>query len=232
MLKHNIVTAATATAAKPPMGYPSPTPPGGHSLAAAFELTGAPMNFERNVEIYGEEEPAEYFYQVVRGAVRTYKVLEDGRRQIGAFHLPGDVFGLEAGDVHAFSAEAIADSVIRVAKRSGIVAMAARDSDLAVDLLALTARSLRKAQEHMLLLGRKNAEERVATFLLDMARRGSAAEVIELPMSRQDMADYLGLTIETVSRTLTHLESKSVIALPSSRRILVRSRGSLQRLNA
>jgi CRP/FNR family nitrogen fixation transcriptional regulator len=231
MLKQNIAIA-TPTRAKPPLGYLPQTAAAEHSLAAAFELTGAPMNFERNVEIYGEEEPAEYFYQVVRGAVRTYKVLEDGRRQIGAFHLPGDVFGLEAGDVHAFSAEAIADSVIRVAKRSGIVAMAARDSDLAVDLLALTARSLRKAQEHMLLLGRKNAEERVATFLLDMARRGSAAEVIELPMSRQDMADYLGLTIETVSRTLTHLESKSVIALPSSRRILVRSRGSLQRLNA
>jgi CRP/FNR family nitrogen fixation transcriptional regulator len=195
-------------------------------------MAGAPVTFERNVEIYGEEEPAEYFYQVAKGAVRTYKVLQDGRRQIGAFHLPGDVFGLEAGDVHAFSAEAIAHSVIRVAKRSGIVAMAARDSDLAADIFARTAGSLRVAQEHMLLLGRRNAEERVATFLLDLARRESSDGVIELPMSRQDMADYLGLTIETVSRTLTHLESKAVIELPTSRRILVLSRGSLQRLNA
>jgi len=190
------------------------------------------MTFERNVEIYGEEEPAEYFYQVVSGAVRAYKVLQDGRRQIGAFHLPGDIFGLEAGDEHSFSAEAIAHSVIRVAKRSAITAMAARDSDVAADIFARTAGSLRLAQEHMLLLGRRNAEERVATFLLDMARREASDGVIELPMSRQDMADYLGLTIETVSRTLTHLEAKAVIDLPSSRRILVRSRGSLQRLNA
>jgi CRP/FNR family nitrogen fixation transcriptional regulator len=204
----------------------------GRPLDIAFEMIGAPMGFERNVEIYGEEEPAEYFYQVIRGAVRTYKVLNDGRRQIGAFHLPGDIFGLEAGEVHAFSAEAIANSVVRVAKRSSIVSMAARDSKLAADIFARTAGSLRQAQEHMLLLGRKNAEERVATFLLDMGRRESAADIIELPMSRQDMADYLGLTIETVSRTLTHLESKAVIDLPSSRRIVVRSHGSLQRLNA
>lgn len=232
MLKQNLTNANTAAAAKRPLGYPSRRISPDHSLAAAFEMMGASLNFERNVEIYGEEEPSEYLYQVVRGAVRTYKVLQDGRRQIGAFHLPGDVFGLEAGDAHAFSAEAIADSVIRVAKRSAIVAMAARDSELAVDLLARTAGSLRKAQEHMLLLGRKNAEERVATFLLDMGRRASTDHVIELPMSRQDMADYLGLTIETISRTLTQLESKAVIELPSSRRILVRSRGSLQRLNA
>lgn len=204
----------------------------GGALEAAFAMVGAPVTFERNVEIFGEEEPAEYFYQVVTGAVRTYKVLQDGRRQIGAFHLPGDVFGLEAGEVHAFSAEAVATSTVRVAKRSGLVAMAARDSDLAADLFSRIADGLRQAQEHMLVLGRKTAEERVATFLLDMARREHSVEVIELPMSRQDMADYLGLTIETVSRTLTHLEGKSVIALPSSRRILVRNAASLRRLNA
>lgn len=202
------------------------------SLAGAFAVLGAPMRFERNVEIYGEAEPAEYFYQVVTGAVRTYKVLKDGRRQIGAFHLPGDVFGLEAGADHGFSAEAIVDSTVRVAKRSVIVAMAARDSALAADLWSCTAGGLRSAQEHMLLLGRKNAEERVVTFLLDIARRESADQLIELPMSRQDIADYLGLTIETVSRTFTQLESKAAIELPSSRRIVVRSRINLQRLNA
>jgi CRP/FNR family transcriptional regulator, nitrogen fixation regulation protein len=230
MHKQSLTT--TAAAAKFGAAFVAGDRPAERPLDAAFQLTGAPVTFERNVEIYGEEEPAEYFYQVVKGAVRTYKVLQDGRRQIGAFHLPGDVFGLEAGEVHAFSAEAIANSVVRVAKRSGIVAMAARDSALAVDIFARTAGSLRQAQEHMLLLGRRNAEERVATFLLDMARREASEGVIELPMSRQDMADYLGLTIETVSRTLTHLESKDVIELPTSRRILVRSRGSLQRLNA
>src|SRR5438105_803278 len=80
----------------------------GDALSEAFRMIGAAVRFERNAEIYGEDEPAEYFYQVVSGAVRTYKVLTDGRRQIGAFHLPGDVFGLEAGQNHRFSAESIA----------------------------------------------------------------------------------------------------------------------------
>jgi CRP-like cAMP-binding protein len=189
------------------------------------------MQYDRNVEIYGEDDPAEYFYQVERGAVRTYKVLADGRRQIGAFYRAGDVFGLEAGEVHGFSAEAVSPCTIRVARRSGIIAMAAADSTIAAELWAETARSLRGAQEHMLLLGRKNAEERVASFLLAMAP-SAAAQIIELPMSRQDIADYLGLTIETVSRTLTHLEEKDAIALPSSRRIVLKCRASLQRLNA
>jgi CRP/FNR family nitrogen fixation transcriptional regulator len=201
------------------------------ALGQAFALHGAAVRFARNTEVYGESEHAEYFYQVVSGAVRTYKVMQDGRRQIGAFYLPGDVFGLEAGEEHAFSAEAIVDSTVRVARRSTIVAMASRDGELAADLWTHTAGGFRSAQEHMLLLGRKNAEERVASFLLDMARRESAVEVVELPMSRQDIADYLGLTIETVSRTLTQLEDKEAIELPSSRRVRLRSRASLQRLN-
>src|SRR5256885_14854224 len=99
----------------------------GDALSEAFKMIGAAVRFERNGELYGEDEPAEYFYQVVSGAVRTYKLLSDGRRQIGAFHLPGDVFGLEAGENHRFSAEAIAMSVVRVAKRSAVIALAARD---------------------------------------------------------------------------------------------------------
>lgn len=231
MLKQSIAVANAATAA-PRAGIPAARSAGEHTLAGAIEMIGAAMNFERNVEIYGEEEPAEYFYQVVSGAVRTYKVLQDGRRQIGAFHLPGDMFGLEAGETHSFSAEAISDCTIRVAKRSAVVAMVGRDSELAADLWAATAKSLRRVQEHLLLLGRKTAEERVASFLLGMAGRTGNSDVIELPMSRQDIADYLGLTIETVSRTLTHLENTAAIALPSSRRILLRSPGSLQRLDA
>jgi len=200
-------------------------------LDSAFRLHGAVVRFPRNTEIYGESERAEYFYQVVSGAVRTYKVMQDGRRQIGAFYLPGDVFGLEGGVEHAFSAEAVGDSSIRIARRSAIMALAAADPDLAADLWRQTAGDLRLAHEHMLLLGRKSAEERVVSFLLDMARRESSVEMVELPMSRQDIADYLGLTIETVSRTLTHLEDKEAIELPSSRRIRLRSRASLQRLN-
>src|SRR5215470_17940867 len=104
-----------------------PVPPvGSHGLDGNIELMGAPMSFARNAEIYGEGEPADYIYKVVSGTVRTYKVLADGRRQIGAFYLPGDFFGLETGDEHSFSAEAITDSKVLVVKRSTIVALAAR----------------------------------------------------------------------------------------------------------
>jgi CRP/FNR family nitrogen fixation transcriptional regulator len=202
------------------------------TLDEAFEQVGAPIRFARNTEIYGQAEPAEHFYKVVAGAVRTHKLLSDGRRQIGAFYLPGDIFGLEAGEIHRFSAEAVSDSVVRIAGRAAISALAARNIDLATELWAATAEKLERAEEHMILLGRKTAEERVATFLIDMAHRARSEGTVELPMSRQDIADYLGLTIETVSRTLTHLESKEAIELPSSRRITLRNRVALQRLYA
>jgi len=201
-------------------------------LAGVFEMLAMPMAFERNEEIYGEGEAAEYLYEVVRGAVRTTKMLADGRRQIGAFYRAGSFFGLEASDDHAFSAEAICNSTIRMVKRSSIVAMVARDTSLAAELWAATASDLRIAQEHMLLLGRKTAEERVASFLLSLAGEPANGQiVVELPMSRQDIADYLGLTIETVSRTFTRLEDNAAIELPSSRRVVMRSRSGLQRLN-
>jgi CRP/FNR family nitrogen fixation transcriptional regulator len=211
--------------------------PQGQGFGTGLGISAAPMGvsmpFARNAEIYAEEDPAEYLYAVVTGAVRAYKLLNDGRRQIGAFYLPGDVFGVEAGTRHRFSAEAIADSTITVVKRAAIEALAARDSEVAHKLWVVTARQLERAQEHMLLLGRKNAHERIATFLLDMAQRhGNAQNAVELPMSRQDIADYLGLTIETVSRTMTEMAHAATIELPSSRRVVLRNRAALARLNA
>ena len=192
---------------------------------------GAPMSFGRNAEIYGEKEPTEYLYKIVSGAVRTYKILADGRRQIQAFYGAGDIFGLEAGDEHDFSAEAIVDSRVLVVKRSAVMALAARDNDVARQLWALTASELQRVQGHVMLLI-KTARERVVSFLLEMAERTSMGNAVELPMSRQDIADYLGLTIETVSRTLTSLESAAAIELPTSRRIVLRNRTALSRLNS
>jgi CRP-like cAMP-binding protein len=194
------------------------------------EMMGAPMTFRRNAEIYGENEPADYLYKVVSGAVRTYKVLADGRRQIGAFHLAGDVFGLESGGFHAFSAEAISESKVIVVKRSALVGQAARDTDVAHQLWNITTRELARVQQHALALI-KTAEERVVGFLLEMAGRFSGTNLIELPMSRQDIADYLGLTIETVSRTMTRLESVAAIELCSSRRVLLRNHAALRQLH-
>jgi len=194
-------------------------------------LMGAPMRFARNIEIYGEDESAEYLYQVISGAVRTYRMLDDGRRQIGAFYLPGDIFGVEAGDVHLWSAEAISDAQVLVVKRSAVMARAEHEKDLARQLWTLTVRELQRMQEHSMVLI-KSAEERVAGFLLEMAARGAAGAAVELPMSRQDIADYLGLTIETVSRTITQLVQSGTIALETSRRVLFRNRSALNRLNA
>jgi len=203
---------------------------GAHALGSAFELMGSLQSFRRNAEIYGESEPADYFYTVVSGTVRAYKVLVDGRRQIGAFYLPGDTFGLEAGDEHLFSAEAVIDANVLVIKRNIVIALAARNSEVARELWMLTRRELRRAQNHLLLLN-KSAEERVASFLLEMAERQCTDEV-HLTMSRQDVADYLGLTIETVSRMLTRFENESTIALPACKRIMLRNRRVLNRLLA
>jgi CRP-like cAMP-binding protein len=201
------------------------------SLDGTLEMMGATMSFPRNAEIYGENEPADYLYKVVSGTVRTSKILDDGRRQIGEFYLPGDIFGLEVGNDHAFSAEAIADAKVLVIKRSAVEALAARDNDVARQLWATTGRELQRVQDHILLLI-KTAQERVAGFLLEMADRIKASNELELPMSRQDIADYLGLTIETVSRTLTSLENASAIALPTSRRVVLCNRAALRKLNA
>jgi CRP-like cAMP-binding protein len=208
-----------------------PANPAAQALAGSLNLMGAPMSFRRNEEIFGENEPADYLYKVASGTVRTYKILNDGRRQIAGFHLPGDVFGLETGDEHTFSAEAVSDATVLVFKRSAVLAAANRDSDVARELWTMTAKQLSRVQDHMLLLI-KSAQERVASFLLEMAARASGGNEVELPMSRQDIADYLGLTIETVSRTLTQLENAAAIAVPSSRRIVLRNRSALSRLNA
>ena len=195
-----------------------------------MDLMGALMPYGRNAEIYGETDPADYLYKVVSGAVRIYKILSDGRRQIGGFYLPGDVFGLESGDEHTLAAEAVTDAKVLIVKRSAVSALAARDATVASELYALTARELRRAQDRILLLV-KSAQERVASFLLEMTERAAAGNTIDLPMSRQDIADYLGLTIETVSRTLTSLESAAAIEVPASRRIVLCNRSALTRLN-
>jgi CRP/FNR family nitrogen fixation transcriptional regulator len=217
-------TPHSARLAKAPVAH------GSHNLFGSLELMGAPMTFAKGVEIYGENEPADYVYKLVRGCVRTYKVLSDGRRQIGSFYLPGDIFGLEAGEDHSLSAEAITEATILVIRRSAVLSAAARDAEVARRLWTFTADELGRARAHVMLLV-KSAQERVASFLLEMADR-LAENTVELPMSRQDIADYLGLTIETVSRTLTQLENAAAIELPSSRRILLRNRKALSHLNA
>lgn len=205
---------------------------GAIALGPGLALQGVSAHYRRNEEIFGQGEPASYVYRVVSGAVRTVRFTSDGRRQIMAFHLPGDVFGLELEDAHALSAEAVNDAEVSVVRRSLIERAAAQDVDAAQALMRLMSRQLATAREHTLVLGRKGADERVAAFLLEIGARLSPKREIELPMSRADIADYLALTIETVSRSFTQMERDNAIELPSSRHVVLRDRFALEQLQA
>ena len=198
------------------------------AIAGHAGLVASEFSYKKDEEIYGEDEPAEYVYKVISGAVRSYKLLSDGRRQIGAFHLPGDVFGLESGATHRLAAEAIIDTTVRLVKRRSLDKAAGVDVQLARKLWAITAGELRHAEDHMLLLGRKTAMERVATFLLEMDRRLAVAGMMALPMCRRDIGDYLGLTLETVSRALSQLQTQGVLDFSGARQVQLRNRDRLR----
>jgi len=191
------------------------------------------FTYKKGTEIYGEKEPADYVYQVRSGAVRSYKLLSDGRRQIGAFHLAGDIFGLENGKEHRFTAEAIVDTTVRLIKWQSLELVADSDAMVARNLLSMTTSNLQHAEDHMLLLGRKTSLERVAAFLLEMDKRLSGVDVMALPMSRRDIADYLGLTLETVSRAISHLHDLGVLGFigNTQRQIVLLDRQQLASLD-
>lgn len=197
-------------------------------------LAGVLRSFSKGEELFAEGDRAESFYEVRSGTVRTCKLLSDGRRLIDAFQFAGDIFGIEAGAEHRFSAEAIADVTVVAYRRSRLATMAEADPAFGDRVMQATLRSLERAQSHMLLLGRKTAREKMATFLLDMAERLSDDdEHFELPMQRTDIADHLGLTIETVSRTLTQFDRTGLIHLPaSSRSVALCNKAALRRLEA
>jgi CRP/FNR family nitrogen fixation transcriptional regulator len=190
------------------------------------------FSYRKDEEIYGEDEPSDYVYQVISGAVRSYKLLSDGRRRIGAFYLPGDVFGLESGQVHRLTAEAAADTIVRLVKRRSLEQAAGITVQVARTLWTMTAGELRHAEDHILLLGRKSAMERVANFLLEMDRRLAAAGMIALPMCRRDIGDYLGLTLETVSRALSQLHADGVLGFSGARQIELRNRERLRNMDS
>jgi len=214
------------------LGGPSQQVSASIALGPGLVLQGTRLHFRRNEEVFGQDEAAEYVYRVVSGAVRTIRFSSDGRRQILNFYLPGDVFGLECGKQHTLSAEAVTDCDLALVRRSLIDTAAKQDATAAQAVIGMMQRQLQNAQEHALVLGRRGAGERVAAFLLQFADRVTAQCDIDLPMSRADIADYLALTIETVSRAFTQMERAHTIALPSSRHVVVRDRCALELLEA
>ena len=197
------------------------------------QISAVEFKYRKDSEIFGEGEAAEYLYQVIKGAVRSHKLLSDGRRQIGAFHLAGDVFGLENGERHRFTAEAVVDTNVRLMKRQSLERVAKSDKALILKILGMTTDNLQHVENHMLLLGRKNSRERVAAFLLEMNGRLTAPDVMALPMTRHDIADYLGLTLETVSRALAAFQRKGYlrVAGPLKREFIVLNSAGLIELD-
>jgi CRP/FNR family nitrogen fixation transcriptional regulator len=184
-------------------------------------VSGTRRIFDRGEEIFAEGEPCSVFYKVVSGTVRTGKLLADGRRQIDTFHFPGDVFGLESGDTHRFTAEAVDKVVVVAYRRSNFGGLVQNDPAFGEQLMTSMLSSLDRAHDHMVLLGRKSALEKMATFLLEIAARGAHADRAQLPMQRTDIADHLGLTIETVSRTLTQMVRDGLIRLADAGRTVI-----------
>jgi CRP/FNR family nitrogen fixation transcriptional regulator len=209
----------------------SPRMPTGQVVTLAPELRapGVVRTFARDEEIFVQEGDASHIYKVLSGAVRVTSLLSDGRRLIVSFHFAGDVFGLEVGAAHSFTAEAITSCRIASVRRAANGAQSDANGVAISDLWNALSEELQRMQQHALLLGRMSAVERVTMFLREVAGRMGTLDVVELPMSRLDIADYLGLTIETVSRTLTQLHRDGDIDIEGKRHIVLRQSGASAR---
>jgi CRP-like cAMP-binding protein len=204
----------SSTAAKRPTVPPMMQVPARDALDL-LEQFGTTVSVDREQEIHGQGEQARFCYRVLSGCVRMVKLMEDGRRQVGEFLMAGDLLGFNDLDTHDFAAEAVSDVVLRRYPRRMVEASAETSVALARRLRDLTSVSLRTAHTRLVLLGRKTASERIATFLMEMEERLPQVQArrLDLPMSRTDMADHLGLTIETVCRVLAHVRRDGTIAI-------------------
>ena len=192
---------------------------------ALLDALAHPVTFGTKETLFVQGQPAEAVYNLTGGTVRLYKLLPDGRRQIVGFALPGDFLGLAMRDAFGFSADAIETVTACAFPRSAYSALVDAKPHLLRRLHDYATHELTLAHEQMLLLGRRNAEERLVCFLLTMRERwtrlGRSSATVELPMSRQDIADFLGLTIETVSRTFSKLaKSRKILIVPDGVRLL------------
>lgn len=194
----------------------------------ALERIGSRRSFARNQEIYAEGDLSDCWYKVISGAVRVSKLLADGRRYIGGFCFGGDCFGLDDASERVFSAEAVDDVIVMRYPRRATDRLIDENPQLARGLCTMALRDLGHAQTRMLLLGRMTATERVASFLLEMSERRATRRAIDLTMSRNDIADYLGLTIETVCRVLSMFKRDGMIAISNPHRIQLCNLGMLE----
>ena len=204
----------------------------GHDGQEPLQAAGTVIHVPEGREIFAEGADADTFYKVVSGVVRVCKFLNDGRRQIEAFHVAEEIFGFELGTERMLSAEAVSDCTLISYRRRNVEQIAQKNESVSHQLLRLAMHNLAHAQDHSLVLGRRGAAEKVACFILGWSKRCADADGVHLAMSRQDMADYLGLTIETVSRSLSQFERDGVIALPTTRHLKVLNADALEDMAA
>lgn len=200
------------------------------SAVKAAELTeldklARHSKFEKRQNLFEEGEKSYFVYNITSGMVRLYKNSKDGRRQIVGFALPGDFIGLTMPEFHEFSCDALMDTDVCEFSRKGFIELMASQPDLMGRLNSAVSHELTLAREHMVILGRRSAEEKICTFLLVLRRRFARMDAltvhVPLPMNRQDISDFLGMTLETVSRMLTKLErAKVIVIIPDGVRIL------------
>jgi len=199
-------------------------------MTAALAHLGSTLKVKRNAAVFSEGDPARCVYKVISGAIRTCRVLMDGRRQIADFYLPGDFFGLDWQSAHGFTAEAVADAVVVSYPRAQLEEIAATRPAVQKLLMSMLCKTLSATQDHIVMLGRQTAQERLAWFLLRVMERGHDNPALDLPMSRLDIADYLGLTIETVSRGISQFKRKHFIAVSGTHQVTLKNLDALEAL--
>jgi len=190
------------------------------------------VDLEAGDALFDEGEPAANVYNLTSGSIKLYKLLPDGRRQVTGFLFAGDFLGLADSDDYIYSAEAVAATSLCKFSRVDLDSLMEKTPELGRRLLRMARYELAEAQDQILLLGRKTAKERIASFILMLSeravRRGESGNPVSIPMSRNDIGDYLGLTTETVSRTLTRLRSSGAINMESDRKFTLVERETLQ----
>jgi CRP-like cAMP-binding protein len=199
-------------------------------VPSALESLATTVRYRRHQEIYNQDGPVNYRYRLVSGAALRFATLPVGRRQIVDFLLPGDYFGLTSRREHSFTVEAItADTLVARYPCARIEALIALNPDLSRWICELTAAEISRLQARILLLGRITAQEKINAFLLEMTERLSdGRDKIDLPMSRYDVADYLAISVETVSRTLTVMKQRGTIRLAGTRCVQLVDRDALE----
>ncbi|MFZ0982469.1 MAG: helix-turn-helix domain-containing protein [Pseudolabrys sp.] len=194
-----------------------------------FALRRGPVRHSRDQTIVVEGDASDYIFLVISGVVRSFRSFQNGTRSIVSFYLPTEFFGLTNHPTNLLTAEAVTDANILFFKRSALFSMAKRESQIADFLLTTTLTELRRTQKYSLQISR-SAKGRVASFLVDLSKRMRTQTCLDLPMSHKDIADHLGMTIETLSRIITQMENSGVIARGRSHDLILNNLQALAQM--